>query len=198
MIDLVHAAAILGSACLGAFGWSLAEYWIHREAGHNPKLLKKRLNVFGREHIAHHGKGDYFAPTYKKLAGAVAAVVVLIGPAVLIAGPVLGSAFVLGFAGFYLYYELLHRLEHVYEGLGSYGRWARRHHFHHHFHNPRANHGVTSPLWDHVFGTHAEPGIVHVPERLAMRWLVDPATGDVHQHLQGMYALRKVPRNDAA
>lgn len=194
-MDPLTLAGVTGAALLGALGWSLSEYWIHRELGHNPKRLK---NPFGREHLAHHGKGDYFAPNWKKGGAALAASAILIGPAVLIAGPLLGTAFVIGYAGFYLYYELLHRLEHVFEGLGRYGRWARRHHFYHHFHNPRANHGVTSPIWDHVFGTYVEPDIVCVPEKLAMRWLVDPATGDVHPHLQSMYALRRVPRRNAA
>jgi sterol desaturase/sphingolipid hydroxylase (fatty acid hydroxylase superfamily) len=198
VIDFLYIASLGGAVCLGAVGWSLSEYWIHREAGHNPKLLKSVFNLFGREHVAHHGRGNYFAPSWKKLGAAVAASALLIGPAVLIAGPTVGTAFVVGFVSFYLYYELLHRLEHVHEGIGRYGRWARRHHFHHHFHNPRMNHGVTSPIWDHVFGTHEEPGVVAVPEKLAMRWLIDPATGDVHAHLSDLYALRRVPRRDAA
>lgn len=192
MDPIIFAAA--GAFVLGAVGWSLSEYWIHRELGHNPKLIK---NIFGREHVAHHGKGDYFAPTWKKLGAAVLVSAILIGPAVWIAGTVVGAAFVVGYVAFYLYYELLHRLEHVHEGFGAYGRWARRHHFHHHFHNPRMNHGVTSPIWDHVFGTYEEPGTVCVPEKLAMGWLVDPTTGDVREHLQDTYALRRVPRRAA-
>ncbi len=180
---------ILFALLLGAAGWSFSEYCIHRWLGHDRRFTG---NLFGREHIAHHGKGDYFAPTYKKVAAAVAVAAVLIGPAILVAGPALGSAFVAGFVSFYGYYELLHRLEHVWEGFGAYGRWARRHHFHHHFHNPAMNHGVTSPIWDHVFGTYEVPGVVAVPEKLKMRWLVDPATGEIHEHLQGAYSLRRL------
>lgn len=179
---------------LGAVGWSLSEYWIHRELGHNPKRLK---NPFGTEHIAHHGKGNYFASSWKKGGAAMGGAALLIGPSVLVVGPVYGTSFVLGFVGFYLYYELLHRLEHVIEGVGPYGRWARRHHFWHHFHNPRANHGVTSPVWDHVFGTYEEPGIVRVPEKMAMSWLCDGETGDVHSHLREHFELRRAPRRAA-
>lgn len=193
-MDPITIAAACGASLLGALGWSFSEYWIHRELGHNPKKLN---NIFGREHVAHHGKGNYFAPTWKKLGAAVIASAILIGPAVLLAGPVIGSAFVGGFVAFYLYYELLHRMEHVHEGIGRYGRWARRHHFHHHFKNPRMNHGVTSPIWDHVFGTYEEPEVIAVPEKLAMPWLLDPATGDVHAHLQDLYTLRRVPRRAA-
>jgi len=37
--------------------------------------------------------------------------------------------------------------------LGWYGRWAREHHFHHHFVDLRVNYGVTSGLWDVVLRT---------------------------------------------
>jgi hypothetical protein len=37
--------------------------------------------------------------------------------------------------------------------LGWYGRWARGHHFHHHFVDARVNYGVTSPVWDVVLRT---------------------------------------------
>jgi len=173
------------SAALGALGWSLAEYWIHRELGHH-----HTRNLFGKEHIAHHGKGDYFAAWWKKGGAALIAALLMIGPAVWLAGPAMGGAFVAGFVGFYLTYETIHRLEHVSEGVGPYARWARSHHFHHHFHNPRCNHGVTSPLWDHVFGTYEQPAVVQVPRKMAMRWLCDPTTGEVRSHLRGRFALR--------
>jgi sterol desaturase/sphingolipid hydroxylase (fatty acid hydroxylase superfamily) len=180
---------LLVATLVGASGWSLTEYIVHRWLGH--KFTK---NFFGREHVAHHGKGNYFAPSWKKGGAALATAALLIGPAVLVAGPAIGSAFVAGFVGFYLYYELLHRLEHVWEGVGPYARWARVHHFHHHFHDPRVNHGVTSPVWDLVFGTYVKPGIIRVPEKLQMPWLVDPATGDVRAHLQAEYELRRSRR----
>ncbi len=193
-MTLVTLATAGLAALLGAVGWSLAEYWIHRELGHNPKRLK---NPFGTEHIAHHGKGDYFAPAWKKGGAAVLATALMIGPAILVAGPLHGSAFVAGFVGFYLTYELIHRLEHIVEGYGPYGRWARTHHFWHHFHNPTVNHGVTTPLWDHVFGTYEKPGVVQVPRKMAMRWLVD-ADGEVHPHLRDRFALRGAPKKRAA
>ena len=182
------------AAFLGATGWSLAEYWIHRELGHNPKKLK---NPFGTEHVAHHGKGNYFASAWKKAGAAALATALLLPPAVFLAGALHGGAFVAGFVGFYLTYELIHRLEHVFEGVGAYGRWARQHHFWHHFHNPRMNHGVTTPVWDHVFGTYEKPGRVEVPRKMAMPWLCD-ASGEVHPHLQELYGLRGASAKKAA
>jgi sterol desaturase/sphingolipid hydroxylase (fatty acid hydroxylase superfamily) len=91
----------------------------------------------------------------------------------------------------YLAYEWVHRRAHTHRGVGAYGRFLRRHHFHHHFGNPRVNHGVTSPVWDVVLGTFETPERIRVPEKLCMRWLVDPHTGDVFADLARFYELRR-------
>ena len=156
------------AAFLGAFTWTFLEYVLHRFLGH---VKGARKNPFGKEHVRHHAEGDYFAPSWKKLAIALAFTGLLCAPAVAIAGAARGVAYVLGLMSFYGAYEVLHRLLHVSEGIGPYGRWARRHHFHHHFVDPRTNHGVTSPLWDVVFGAYRKPSVIKVPPRLRMRWL---------------------------
>jgi len=75
-------------------------------------------------------------------------------------------------------------------GVGFYGRWARRHHFYHHFHDPKVNHGVTSPIWDIVFGTYHKPDVIRVPEKLKMVWLCDE-TGEVKEPFRAQYELRR-------
>ena len=160
---------------LGILSWSFLEYCIHRWLGHDKRF---RGNPFGVEHIRHHAEGNYFAPSWKKALAATVVAVAIGAPALLVAGRV-GAAYIGGLIGFYGVYELLHRLEHVWAGVGPYGRWARRHHFTHHFVDARCNHGVTSPLWDLVFGTYRAPQPMVVPRKLRMPWLEDPATGDV-------------------
>lgn len=152
-----------------------------------------RPNPFAREHIRHHVEGDYFAPGWKKLAAALLIFVLVAGPATFLAGFWLGVAYVGGLVGFYLFYEILHRLEHTSAGFGSYGRWVRRHHFYHHFVDARFNHGVTLPIWDFVFGTYRKPGVIPVPPRLMMSWLGDPETG-IKPELAGTYEVKRVGR----
>lgn len=166
---------ILLAVILGALTWTLLEYVIHRFLGHHRKL---RGNPFGIEHVRHHAEGGYFAPSWKKGLVALIFGVVLGVPSALLVGGV-GIAFVAGLLGWYLLYETLHRLEHVHGGIGPYGRWARRHHFTHHFVDPRSNHGVTTPLWDLVFRTYRRPTTIPVPHKLAMPWLINSATGEV-------------------
>lgn len=155
----------------GVFAWSFAEYALHNWYGH----VARGRNEFSREHLEHHARYLYFAATRKKvMVGAVAAAVVA-PVAILIAGVAAGLGFTAGFTSFYVVYEGLHRRSHTHAPIGPYGRWVRRHHFFHHFGNPKHNHGVTSPIWDIVFRTHtwnrSEP--VRVPRRMAMMWLVD-------------------------
>lgn len=166
------------AAVVGAFVWTFLEYVIHRWLGHDRRF---RGNLFGKEHLRHHVEGNYFAPTRSKLVAAAVAAVVTGVPAVLLGGTV-GAAGVAGFVVFYGAYEVLHRREHTHAGIGAYGRWARRHHFHHHFVDGRANHGVTTPLWDLVFGTYQQPDVIPVPPRLCMAWLLDERGGIRPEH----------------
>lgn len=169
--------------------WSIAEYLLHRILGHDRRTMP---NPFGDEHTRHHSEGDYFAPTWKKALVALVAVPALGALAALVVGAALGVVFSVSFVAMYGTYEWLHRRMHTQRGVGVYGRFVRRHHFHHHFGNPRMNHGVTSPIWDLVCGTYESPGRIRVPAKLKMRWLLDGATGDVVPDLAHDYELRRV------
>ena len=176
------------AALAGATLWSLAEYLLHRFLGHDRRTMP---NPFGDEHTRHHREGDYFAPTWKKALVALGAVPVLGALAALIIGAPLGMVFAVSFVATYAGYEWLHRRMHTHRGVGAYGRFVRRHHFHHHFGSPRVNHGVTTPIWDLAFGTYQAPARIRVPHRLTMRWLVDDATGDVRADLAPYYEMRR-------
>lgn len=163
---------------LGVLSWTLAEYAIHRAFGHR----KGARNAFSQEHLKHHATVTYFAPTWKKAIVALA----VFALAYLAAG----AAFAVGFAAMYVAYEIVHRRLHTCAPLNRYGRWARRHHLHHHFSRPRLNHGVTTPLWDWVFGTLEVPEIVHVPRRNALPWMLD-LSGELMPQLGEEYVLSR-------
>jgi len=163
---------VLLAAGLGAFGWSLTEYLMHRFDGHGMKGKTR----FSKEHLAHHADPKYFAPTVYKLRAA-AGVLFVQSLALYPFFGLAGIGFALGFGLAYAGYEWLHRRIHTHAPLGHYGRWARKHHFHHHFNSPKDNHGVTSPVWDIVFGTLVPTGQVRVPRRHAPVWLTDDEGG---------------------
>ncbi|MEZ4219375.1 MAG: sterol desaturase family protein [Polyangiaceae bacterium] len=179
---------------LGAATWSFAEYSLHRFVGHGPRASKRGGSRglldgdFGSEHQAHHSDTRYFTPTAHK-ARAAALVVPAIGAlGSFLVGPRRGISFALGFGLAYAGYEVEHRRVHTHAPRGPYTRWSRRHHLAHHFTNPHLNHGVTSPLWDHVFGTYLPPGKVRVPRRHVPDWLLD-AEGNVKAEYADDYEL---------
>ena len=175
------------SFVLGVSLWPFLEYALHNWLGH----VAQGRNAFSREHLKHHAVKDFFAPAYKKALAAAPVFTATCLAGGLVAGWANGAALTLGFVITYLSYEIVHRRAHVHPPTGRYSRWVRRNHFFHHFESPKTNHGVTTPFFDMLFGTHRKPGVIRVPERFAMRWLIDPATGDVREEFRGDYELRR-------
>jgi sterol desaturase/sphingolipid hydroxylase (fatty acid hydroxylase superfamily) len=155
---------------LGAALWSFGEYTLHRFAMHE---LKGR-GIASREHLKHHAaNGQDWEVEWLAWVG-----VIMVGAgwgalAWLVVGPV-GVVLGAGWIGAYGFYDWIHWRAHRRPIAHPYERWVRRHHFHHHFGHPLDNHGVTSPVWDLVFGTYVRvEGPIRVPRRMAMVWLLD-------------------------
>lgn len=157
------------ASILGIISWTLAEYLLHRFLGHE----HKGKNFFKKEHSVHHSKANYFAPFYKKaIAALVASAFLVLVLSLMISLPT-AIAFTSGFTGMYLMYELTHFRYHSAEPLAMPFIVLRKHHFYHHFHNPKKNHGVTTRFWDRVFGTFVKVESVKVPKQMSMQWLVE-------------------------
>jgi sterol desaturase/sphingolipid hydroxylase (fatty acid hydroxylase superfamily) len=175
----------------GAATWTLLEYLLHRFVFH----ARSAKGPGAREHRQHHARPDYFAPWWQKALAAVAVTALLMPGAAFAVGVPNSLAFTLGFIAMYLLYEVLHRRAHTHPPRGAYGRWRRRNHFAHHFADPRRAHGVTSPIWDRVFGTGLPAAKVRVPRRLAMRWLVG-RNGEVRDEFASDYVLVGAAQSD--
>jgi sterol desaturase/sphingolipid hydroxylase (fatty acid hydroxylase superfamily) len=166
----IHVLAAVALVLLAMAMWTFTEYLMHRFAMHEAK----GRGMASKAHLTHHAERDsvlekwYFAWTGIVLAG--------FGLGTLASralGPV-GWSLGAGWVAAYGIYDWLHWRAHRRPIANPYERFVRRHHFHHHFGHPMANHGVTSPFWDMVFGTYERvDGPVPVPRRLAMVWLVD-------------------------
>ena len=153
---------------LGVASWTLAEYLLHRFLGH----VHKGKNFFKAEHFQHHAIANYFAPAWKK---GILALFVSAGMTILLSlfiAPVLAISFMAGFTGMYILYERTHFRYHSKEPLAAPFVELRKHHFYHHFHNPLVNHGVTTRIWDRVFGTFVKVYTVKVPKSMKMEWLL--------------------------
>lgn len=177
----------VGLLLLGGATWTFLEYGIHNWVGH----LGKGKNEFSREHLKHHAKGNYFAPWWRKLPTALFVLVPMATVVSLVLGAWIGVTYTFGIALAYLGYEVAHRRAHTHPPRGFYSRWMRRHHFYHHFMNPKLNHGVTTPIWDLLFRTYQTPEKIRVPQKLAMEWLCDPETGEVKDAYADDYFIHK-------
>lgn len=153
----------------GIIAWTFLEYTLHRFLGHK----KHGKNEFTKEHQTHHRLGHYFAPFYKKLLFALLVLSISTLLTGLVLGWVTGFIFSFGIAAMYLFYEWLHKRAHTHAPLNFYGRWLRKHHFYHHFKDPKMNHGVTTPFWDIVFGTRETIDKLSVPRKMVLPWLID-------------------------
>ncbi len=180
---MLHLSIYGAAAIAGAAAWTLAEYLLHRFAMH---VLQGR-GMMSREHLEHHVTSSWHFDTNHLLSWTGMLLVGFGGLAPLAAWltslPV-GLALATGWALGYFHYELRHALAHLRAPRTRYQRWLARHHFHHHFGHPMANHGVSVGVWDVVFGTLERPATVRVPRRLALPWMLD-ADGELlaaHAH----------------
>jgi sterol desaturase/sphingolipid hydroxylase (fatty acid hydroxylase superfamily) len=145
--------ATLALTLAGLLAWTLLEYLLHRFVLHG-------LQPFSRWHALHHQRPQarIYAPTWLS-AGLIAAGI--LAPLWWLAGLHVACAVTLGVVLGNLGYALAHHAAHG--GLRSQrnsfglGAWCRRlgtwHLAHHGRSHARAHYGVSTRLWDHLFGT---------------------------------------------
>jgi sterol desaturase/sphingolipid hydroxylase (fatty acid hydroxylase superfamily) len=136
-----------GVAIVGFISWGLFEYVVHRWVLHGPP------SVLRRGHAQHHAAPNALisTPLFAVMATALA-IYALLG-LVLPAG--LAALLVFGLYGGYNYFALLHHWQH-HRGTDlacvTYLRHLERlHHLHHH--RQVVNFGITTTIWDRLFGT---------------------------------------------
>lgn len=173
MLDLTaNPVTVALTVLLGAGLWTLGEYLLHRFAMH--ELYGK--GILSREHLEHHVRSSWTYDHTLLLAWTGVLLTGMLGWAPLgwlLTGSLgLGLALGIGWIVGYGFYEYQHAMSHLRGPRNRYEAFVRTHHFHHHFGHPMANHGVTTGLWDRVFGTYEAPSVIRVPRRLAMPWLL--------------------------
>lgn len=143
----VSPLALASSWLVGLIGWTLVEYLLHRFVFHVPRASPwSRLGA--RAHLDHHDAPARL-PITKPLHLTVPALIVALALASTLGQ--LGLAGAAGLIAGYLGYELAHVAAHV---LVDDHPWPRlqAHHLAHHADDSRAF-GITTGVWDRVFGT---------------------------------------------
>lgn len=135
--------------------WTLLEYVLHRWIFHfePDQASESQKDISFLIHGVHH---DYPHDPDRLVMAPVVAVVlaVLVGaPLRLALGAHAFPGFFAGLLAGYLWYDLTHYAVHHLKPRTALGEAQRRHHYLHHFKTPHQRYGVTTPLWDLVFGT---------------------------------------------
>jgi len=150
---------ILLGFILGIFFWTFTEYTLHRFLFHlNPRTPAMERIAYLFHGIHHHQpqiKTRLVMPPVVSVPlaflffGLVYLVVV-----VLLNAPIWFEPLMAGLMLGYLIYDLIHYATHHFPMKRGYLKFLRKYHMQHHYKTPKQRFGVSSPLWDYVFGTH--------------------------------------------
>ena len=145
---------VLGLFALGILIWTLVEYTMHRWLFHYQPKSRWGKQLHFLLHGVHH---DY----PKDASRLVMPPIVSIPLALLFCGlffVVFGRVAPAAFAGFligYLFYDMVHYATHHFSMKRGVWLWLKKYHMRHHYDDDHVGYGVSSPLWDYVFGTRA-------------------------------------------
>ena len=152
--------SMAGFVLVGALIWSLTEYMLHRFVFHRitPGPGGRRL------HFVLHGVHHDFPEDGTRLVMPLGVSIPIGVTVYLVLRVVLGAldatacidAIFVGFGIGYLSYDGIHYGTHHFRMAGFVGRRLKRYHMEHHHTGEEARWGVSSPLWDVVFGTMGE------------------------------------------
>ncbi len=139
-------------------GWlflSLVEYGLHRFFFHReaPSSREGRVEAFLAHGYHHQYPLDRTRLVLPPLATVPLAIVVFALARGALGG--MGDQVFAGILGGYVAYDTLHYLAHHARGRRGPVAWLRRYHMLHHHDRAPGRYGVSSPLWDLVFGTYA-------------------------------------------
>jgi sterol desaturase/sphingolipid hydroxylase (fatty acid hydroxylase superfamily) len=139
---------------LGLVVWSYTEYVLHRFIFHFIPKSEWGKQIHFMFHGVHH---DYPNDSTRLVMPPVVSIPLALFFYFLFRN-LLGAHYVPPFfAGFilgYLSYDLTHYAVHHFRLHGRISLYLKQHHMRHHYMDPDGNYGVSSPMWDFVFGTY--------------------------------------------
>lgn len=138
--------------------WSLTEYLMHRFVFHYHPKSQRMQKFFYLFHGVHHDQPMCKTRLVMPPAVSVPLAAVFYGLFVLVVDVILGAGYWVAplFSGFimgYLAYDMTHYATHHFPVKKGYFAFVRKQHMRHHVQTPDMRFGVSSPLWDIVFGT---------------------------------------------
>lgn len=140
--------------CLGLSLWTLMEYIVHRFVFHWRPESEVGQAIIGRLHVIHHNDPKdtsqvcipfYLAVPYWGIFYFLLQIPLGAEQSLIVT---LGAAFMMSV------YDVTHYATHYWDHRNKLFKALKRHHLRHHYGDATKLFGVTSPFWDHVFGTY--------------------------------------------
>lgn len=169
VLSLMHAAVIkagapslasaAGLVIAGLLTWGLYEYATHRWVLHRTPR-EDGFNLPGNvTHLRHHADPDSLERLNVQLSESVPVSAVYCLAAWGLTGSWQAAVYLFtGLIAGYFFYEYLDFQAHHGTSRGRLTRYFRKYHLQHHHYDATVRYGVTSPLFDYLFGTfHLEP-----------------------------------------
>ena len=155
LVGVYPAWMTLSALVLGLLVWSPVEYVLHRFVMHwvplSPSLDAWVEKLF--PHAFHH-RHPNDPGTVRRQQYPMAMIFLFFLVTALVVPVAIAAPFYAGIGLGYLCYELVHFAIHQCPMHGPIGRVLKRNHLFHHTRDDTVNFGLTSPAWDHAFGTH--------------------------------------------
>jgi sterol desaturase/sphingolipid hydroxylase (fatty acid hydroxylase superfamily) len=146
---------------LGLFLWTLSEYNLHRFLFHYPPKTERQYKIFFLFHGVHHAQPQVKTRLVMPPVLSIPMALLFYGLfylifAVLLNAPLWIGPLTSGFLTGYLIYDLTHYATHHLPMRKGFLKFLKRYHLQHHYKTPDRRFGVSSPLWDYVYGTKPE------------------------------------------
>jgi sterol desaturase/sphingolipid hydroxylase (fatty acid hydroxylase superfamily) len=148
---------------IGLFLWTFTEYTLHRFVFHFRPRTARQAKVIYLFHGIHHHQPRCKTRLVMPPVVSVPLALIFYAAFYLILGVALGKPHWIAptFSGFitgYLAYDMIHYATHHFPMRKGIAKFLKRYHLQHHYKTPDRRFGVSSPLWDVVFGTRPTSG----------------------------------------
>ncbi|MGI8710692.1 MAG: sterol desaturase family protein [Acidimicrobiales bacterium] len=163
-VPAIAATFALGKGGMGPFAvsawliggyafWTLTEYWMHRIVFHFEPQGGLAARLHWIIHGVHHDHPNDPLRLVMPPSASVPLAFGFYGLFHLVIGGPSADLFASGFLAGYLLYDMAHYRLHHRPARTGLGRLLYEMHMRHHFQDDTRGFGVSSPFWDHVFGT---------------------------------------------
>ena len=144
--------AVAGLFIAGLFIWTGVEYIFHRYLFH----YRSQSRWAQRLHFIVHGSHHDYPNDVSRISTPPSMSIPIAALFYVICALIFGRFAPPVFAGLmlgYVFYETIHYASHHFPMKRSVWRWMKQNHLQHHYRDDHSGYGVSSPLWDYVFGS---------------------------------------------